>query len=523
MKKALDFKIWLLASMLALLAACGGGGGGGSTAAPPPVPPAPTLVSIAVTPANASVTLGATRQMTATATYSDGKSSDITTSATWSVAKGVSVVIGASSGVATGKAAGADTVTATVGTVAGSTGLSVIVPWASVEAGADHTLALKVDGTLFAWGENARGQLGDSTTSPTVPRVTQVYVADGIDTWKMVAAGGLHSVALRSDGSLWTWGDNSVAQLGIGSAGGFRSSPVRIDTGNDWVYVAAGKAHSFAINKAGQLYAWGLNTRGQLGIGAAPVAAPLPVRVGTFTNWTMVLAGDNHSVGLRADGTMYAWGDNAFGQVGNGDGGDDALCSLTTVVAPAVTTPTQIPRTWIAVAAGTNYTAAIRIDGTLWTWGLNNFGQLGIVGPSGTPLSCSATPLPVDTSTNWAKIATSANACATTAGDGDACVSNGNATSASHTLAIKTDGTLWAWGDNSFGQLGQGSSTATTFFKPAQVGNARTWVSVAAGSAHSFGVQSDGTLWGWGANNVGQQGNGSVNLNALVYAPTRVP
>ncbi|MES2258775.1 MAG: Ig-like domain-containing protein [Pseudomonadota bacterium] len=490
MKTTLNLKSWLLVPVLALMAACGGGGDSTATTAPttpttPTTPVAPTLVSIAVTPASTTIAIGTQVQMTATGTYSDGKNSDITKNATWA-AKGNVVSVVFSSGLVTGKAVGTETVTATMGTVSGSTDLTVKAPWTLVTAGGNFTIARKADGSLFEWGRNLFGQLGDNTTTD---RATPALVVGAVTSWKMVAGGEQHTLAVRSDGTLWAWGYNHDGQLGDGTTAD-KASPVRIGTKTDWVYVAAGKAHSFAINKAGGLFAWGNNFSGQLGDGTVvPKLVPTQIIAPANAVWATIAAGETHSVGRLTNGTMYLWGGNESGQT-------CAAASATPVL-----TPTALPLTWVEVAAGARHTAAIRADGTLWTCGSNGSGQLGTLGP--LPISSPLQPpqpfpWQVGTATNWARVAVGA----------------------SHTLAVKADGTLWGWGSNSNGQVGNNSARDVT--APQQIGIANTWVAVTAGLRHSFGMQSDSTLWGWGSDEFGQQGDGNTTTVA-VPAPVNLP
>jgi hypothetical protein len=179
-----------------------------------------------------------------------------------------------------------------------------------------------------------------------------------------VAAGANHTVALRGDGTLWAWGDNSSGQLGDGSISR-RTAPVQIGSATNWVGVAAGANHTVAPRGDGTLWAWGYNSSGQLGDGST-TPRTAPVQIGSATNWVGVAAGANHTVALRGDGTLWAWGDNGFGQLGNG--------STTQRNAPVqIGSATD----WVGVAAGIYHTVALRGDGTLWAWGYNGSGQLG--------------------------------------------------------------------------------------------------------------------------------------------------
>jgi alpha-tubulin suppressor-like RCC1 family protein len=239
--------------------------------------------------------------------------------------------------------------------------------WRTISAGAAHTLAVRADGTLWGWGLNQFGQLGDGT-------FTTRHSPQPIDTnemWQAVAAGWDYTVALRADGSLWTWGNNNTGQLGNGTLMN-TNRPQPIGTNATWRAIATegtGPAsHSLAIRSDGTLWAWGANNDGQLGIGTYS-STNAPQQVGTNTNWEAVAAGGRHTVALREDGTLWTWGRNENGQLGNGTDGPFENAN----------TPQQvgIQETWVAVTAGREHTVALRADGSLWAWGDNGWGQLG--------------------------------------------------------------------------------------------------------------------------------------------------
>lgn len=230
--------------------------------------------------------------------------------------------------------------------------------WAYVVAGKGHVLALKTNGTLYAWGRNANGQLGDGTI---VGKSTPTKI--GTATWIAIAAGGSHSLGIQKDGSLWTWGGNSDGQLGNASTGTDVTAPVKI--GNlTFTAVSAGAAHSMAISANGGLYAWGLNSSGQLGNNGS-TSLTAPTQIGTDNNWAVVSAGAIHTMAVRTDGTLWGWGSNAEGQLGDGLG--DALA------------PVQIGtgNNWVTVSVGTGHSFGLKTDNTLWGWGRNQEGQLG--------------------------------------------------------------------------------------------------------------------------------------------------
>lgn len=471
MKNSLSLKTLFMVPVLALLAACGGGGDSSTTNPTSPTNPTATLTSIAVTPANPTIFAGAKQQFLATGTYSDGKSSAITTGVTWS-AKGTVAAVAASTGLVTGKGIGTDTVTATIGTISASTGITVKGQWAAVAAGGKYNVARHQDGNLYAFGYNLYGQLGDNST---LVRNQPVVVAGANTTWKQVAAGEFHTLALRADGTLWAWGYNQNGQLGDGTQTN-RLVPTKIGAAK-WLYVAAGKSHSIGIDDKGALWTWGRNADGQLG-DTTKIDRLAPVRAGVLTDvYTSAAAGDTHSLARRSDGALMVWGGNATGQLGNGGtAGNTAPARVGTAV-------------WASVSAGGGHSAAIRSDATLWTWGDNALGQLGL----NTAVNATAPQQVVlaGTANNWTAVS---------AGLG-------------HTVAIRTDGTLWAWGGNSNGQIG--NDTLLDQRAPVQVGTATGWTAIAAGSRHSVALMLDNSMWTWGLNTEGQLGNGQ-NTDQMV-------
>ncbi len=232
--------------------------------------------------------------------------------------------------------------------------------WASVSAGSSHTVAIKTDGVLYAWGMNSSGQLGDGTTSHK-----QTPIQVGFDTdWASVSAGYTHTVALKTDGTLYAWGLNSAGQLGDGSSLG-KNTPTQIGADSNWASVTTGNEHAVALKTDGTLYAWGWNNDGQLGDGTN-IDKNTPTQIGSDNNWVSVSADQTQTIAIKTDGTLYAWGNNGVGQLGDGTSIDK-------------NTPTQIgfDTDWASVSAGLAYTIAIKTDSMHYSWGLNNYGQLG--------------------------------------------------------------------------------------------------------------------------------------------------
>ncbi|MEI6782588.1 MAG: immunoglobulin domain-containing protein [Verrucomicrobiota bacterium] len=284
-----------------------------------------------------------------------------------------------------------------------------------------YSLLLKSDGTLWAVGDNLFGQLGDGTTSQ---RNSPVAVAGGTNV-VAVAAGDTSSLFLKSDGTLWAMGDNNYGQLGDGTTSQ-RNSPVAVDGGTNVVAMAVGGAHSLFLKSDGTVWAMGKDGYGQLGDGGHPVpnvSHPIPVAVAS--NVVAVAAGQDHSLFLKADGTLWSTGYNAYGQLGNGAGGGNWEDTPVAVLGG-----TNV----LAMAAGYNHSLFLKSDGTLWAMGANVSGQLG----NGSASYSEVDPVAV---------VGGSNVVAVTAGNIDS-------------LFLKSDGTLWAMGDNSFGELGDGFSPA---------------------------------------------------------------
>jgi alpha-tubulin suppressor-like RCC1 family protein len=187
--------------------------------------------------------------------------------------------------------------------------------WQAVAAGTSHTLGLKSDGTLWAWGNNARGQLGGGTNSPG-GRPSPAQVGTSAD-WNAVSGGNLFTLASRSDGSLWAWGENVNGQLGDGlNLNRFLPGPIGSDL--DWLRIDAGDDHALALKTDGSLWAWGKNRDGQVGDGTFQ-DENLPIRIGGAMPWSRVSAGETHSVAVRLDGTLWIWGSNRYGQLADPD------------------------------------------------------------------------------------------------------------------------------------------------------------------------------------------------------------
>jgi alpha-tubulin suppressor-like RCC1 family protein len=340
--------------------------------------------------------------------------------------------------------------------------------WKNIAGGSGHTIALKTDGGLWAWGTNNSGQLGDSTliinNSPT-----RIGIASD---WKTIAAGGSFSLSIKTDGSLWAWGWNAEGQLGDGTFIN-KKIPTQIGTADNWKSIVTSGSHTVAIKTDGSLWAWGNNSAGQLGDGTQTVRNT-PTQIGNATDWETISAKSTHTLAIKTDGSLWAWGYNAYGELGDG----------TTI---NKTIPTQIgtAKDWKTIIAGFNHNLAIKTDGSLWGWGLNSFGELGDGTEDGSKTTIKNIPTKIGTATDWKTIYAGFN----------------------YSLAIKTDGSLWAWGDNSFGVLGDGTTVGKNI--PTRIDTATDWETIYADFSHSLAIKTDGSSWAWGDNSSGQLGDGT--------------
>lgn len=301
-------------------------------------------------------------------------------------------------------------------------GLSGLTSVASSPS-SNHSLALKSDGTVWAWGINWHGQLGNGEFHPDVAQPSTPAKVPGVSDIVSISAGGDHSMALTESGTVWAWGRNDQGQLGNGSTSD-SAVPVQVSGLTDVVAVSAGSFHSLAVKANGEVFSWGENTDGQLGLGTADYLPHVtPTRVPGLVNVSTVAAGGRHSLALADNGTIYGWGYNDVGAVGAGFTSGQ-LYSPTPVTGLSSVS---------AVAAGYWHSLALKHDGTVWAWGYSTRGQLGngnYGGWTGTPTQVSG-------------------------------ISGARAVAApgSMTIVVRNDGSVHALGDNEHGQLATGDVT----------------------------------------------------------------
>lgn len=415
-------------------------------------------------------------------------------------------------GMQTSGAFGSGVVTATAISTPIQTG-SGVTTWTALSCGNNCSSILRGN-TLYFTGDSTYGQSGMGTATISTP--TQVGT---VTTWSSVSLSERHLLAVRTNGTLWAWGSNQSGAVGNSSASSYFSTPIQIGSGTTWSAVAAGYYSSLAIQTDGSLWAWGDNAQGQLGVGTL-TSLSSPVKVGTST-WLKAATSTSLSVGIKTGGTLWAWGNlNAFTSYGQ------------------VSTPVQIgsENVWKDVRCGYHCILLIKNDDSIWSLGVNYAGQLGV--PTADVFS---TPVQMGTATNWKKIAAkdftgvialktdntlwnwgwqypAANQAyadyrlktpvqvgtGTDWSDIDSCGGN--------MMALKSNGTLWSWGldREKSGWVGSHGTTST----PVQVGTATNWVSFALSQTCAYGVRSNGTLWSWGtaATGYGELGQAGATI-----------
>ncbi len=376
-----------------------------------------------------------------------------------------------------------------------------------IACGDGHTVVLLADGTLWAWGNNGVGQLGIASATITFSSVALPIAFEGAVS---ISSGSQHSFAIKADGTLWSWGNNQKGQLGIGTGDFLKPEPVQVVGLSDVVAATGGVWHSAALRSDGTVWVWGEYWGGETSIpvpmaGLSDVIAieagsvlTLALRSdGTVWSWSTsqstatripnltevrrIAAGDNHQLALRNDGTLWGWGDGAYGQLG-------------TVGYPSAPFPVQIPGLHgvTAISASWEYSVAIQNDDSVWAFGRNNLGQLGVAGP---PFA-NAIPTRINGLQRIREVV---------AGTG-------------FVIALEDSGAIWSWGTSFTGQLGGGTSSIQDI--PVQVGNLTGASSISAGGQFSLAARTNGTAWSWGDNTVAQLGNGTTTSSYFRTAIT---
>jgi alpha-tubulin suppressor-like RCC1 family protein len=324
--------------------------------------------------------------------------------------------------------------------------------------------------SIYSWGSASNGKLGDNTT---VSKSSPVSVVGGFTDWSEVSGGGEHSLGVRQNGTAWSWGQ--VGKLGNNTTTGDVSSPVSVVGGfTDWCNISAGTNFSLAIRTNSTIWSWGAQAEGQLGDGTTTTrSSPVSV-VGGFTDWCQVSAGNNHSAAVRTNGTIWGWGCNAGGRLGDNN---TANVSSPVSVVGGLTN-------WCGVSAGGKHTLGLNTSGVLWAWGYGSYGRLGDNSTAGKSSPVSV----VGGFTDWCQISAGKY----------------------HSAAVRTNGTLWTWGYGHQGQIGDNAGVVIRSSPVSVVGGFTDWCQATAGSQDSFGLRSNGTIWSWGCNGSGRLGDGTT-------------
>lgn len=347
--------------------------------------------------------------------------------------------------------------------------------WKSISAGEFASFAIKVDGTLWAWGGGSCGQFGNGTINGSSNVPTQIGSSTN---WKTLAysSNGEHIIGLKTDGTIWGWGKGACGQLGTGTFTN-EYSPVQIGTDTDWKSISVGGQLSIGLKNDGTMWAWGsLTTSGICtSSSAGSYYSLIPIKVGSDMDWNEVAVGYNHVIATKILPGLHAGGTNNLGQLGNNS--TTSLCL----------TQTQT-MTCSKLCANNAWSHIILSDGSLFSWGKNIWGQLG----DGTNINRSTAVQSGPILSKWKSI---------------------SAGSIGFAVAIRLDGTLWSWGYNHDGELGDGTIITKEF--PVQIGTANDWETISCGHKHSLATKTDGTLWSWGYNGFGQLGN-NTQTNSLI-------
>lgn len=332
--------------------------------------------------------------------------------------------------------------------------------YTSISTKGFHNVAISSDGSIWSWGRNNYNQIGNNSN---LTQYSPIQITTDLD-WIMISLGTWNSTAIKNDGSAWYWGWNYYGTAGLPNT----PIPLQITGIGNGNLITTGLNNTAVIKSDGTLWIWGWNEYGTIGDGTNNSSSS-PIQVGTDTNWKYVSIGDQHISAIKTDGSLWAWGRNNSGQIGNNIFGEQ-------------TTPLRIgtANDWEKSYSGYASNLAIKTDGSLWAWGWNAYGQLG----DGTSTN-RTTPIQIGSDTDWVDIAIT-----------------------THSLAIKSNGTLWAWGYNNYGKLGLGS-TANQIVIPTQVGSDSDWMKAIPGFEHTIALKDNGTLWAWGHNDVGQLGDGT--------------
>ena len=341
---------------------------------------------------------------------------------------------------------------------------------------------------LWSWGRNSDGyQVGQLGLGDTNEHNSPTQVGT-LTTWKQISCGYANAAAIKKDGTLWAWGNNRFGEVGKNDTTS-RSSPVQVGSMNDWKTVYAASEWVLALKSNGTLWTWGYNWAGQLGNGTS-LEYSSPVQVGSLSNWKQIAVGSYHALAIKNDNTLWVWGEDTYGGASGRLGLNNSYIEFS-----RYSSPVQVGSlsNWKEIAGSARSSAAIKTDGTLWTWGSNNNNEMG----NGNSLDYSS-PVQIGSLTDWKSISAGRF----------------------HMAAIKTDGTLWMWGRNDEGALGLGDTVNRS--SPVKVGSLTNWKQITCGYNYTIALKTDGSLWSWGKNNFGMLGNGNSGGGSNTSSPVQV-
>jgi len=358
----------------------------------------------------------------------------------------------------------------------------------SVGGGNRHSLALMNNGTVRAWGSNTDGALG--VGAPTDNSLVPIAIG-GLTGVSAISAGDGLSLALMNDGTMKGWGENFFGATGSGDNVTPVYTPVNVVNLTNVKAISAGGYYSIAVKNDGTVWAWGSGEWGQLGINTVDIPSVIPVQVqgpggvGFLNNMVAISASQNHILALKNDGTVWAWGLNDLGQIGN------VLAPTNALVPFQVQGPGGVGflNNVSAISAGEVHSLALLSDGTVRAWGNNDSGQLGDGSTSNR-----LTPVQVSGLSNVLAISAGGH----------------------FSVALKSDGTVWAWGSGQNGRIGDGSTTNR--LTPVQASGLTNVLAISAAQDHTLALKNDGTVWAWGFNGFGQVGD-DTTIDALTPVP----
>jgi len=422
------------------------------------VPGAPTI-------GTATATSGTTATVSFTAPASDGGATITTYTATSSPGGITGTLNQAGSGTITVSGLSASTTYTFTVTATNTAGTSAA-------SASSNAITMPLAGNIWSWGNNTNNWLAVGSGGNKSNPVQNIANASN---WTEISSGGRASYGIKTDGTLWSWGGNNYGVLGNNSTFS-QTSPVQTSLGGtNWRTISGGSQNAVAVKTDGTLWVWGRNNFGTVGDGSTIDRYTPTQTVSGGTDWSSAGSGQWVTGAIKTDGTLWTWGRATAGALGNNDSSNNMSSPVQTVSGG---------NTWRQISVGNAFMAAIKTDGTLWTWGSGSFGVLG----NNSAISRSSPIQTISAGTNWSQVAAGYN----------------------HMAAVKTDGTLWLWGRNNYGQLGD--STFNDRSSPIQtVAGDTTWRVVSAGNNGITGsIKTDGTLWTWGRNSYGALGDNTT-------------